>query len=142
MTRLFAFLLIIGSLFLFACSTSKSTTKTEDATSQKVTIRKQGEIKENISLTNYLRRIPGLRVSGDDTNGSVRVLGGGGGVSTSNQPLFVLDGVKVGRSLSRVANLVIVASIADVSVLKPGAEASYYGVDGANGVIVISTKKN
>ena len=134
MTRFILFLAF--GLFLGACSSTKSTSKTKD----KVTRTQASDNLENISLVNYLRKIPGLRVSGDDTNGSVQVLGGGGGLLTSNQPLFVLDGVNIGRSLSRAANMIVVTNIGEIRVLKPGSDASYYGVQGASGVIEIVSK--
>lgn len=71
----------------------------------------------------------------------------------NNQPLFVIDGVPVdnsqnatedlrgGVALSNRAVDINPDDIESVSVLKGGAAAALYGTRGANGVILITTKK-
>lgn len=73
--------------------------------------------------------------------------------SGDNQPLFVIDGVPVDNAQSGTEDLRSGVSysnraidinpddIANVSVLKGGAAAALYGTRGANGVILITTKK-
>src|SRR5690606_28730771 len=59
---------------------------------------------------------------------------------TSNQPLYIVDGVQFnpgpGGSLTGIAP----EDIESISVLK-GADAAMYGMRAANGVIVIKTKR-
>ena len=76
------------------------------------------------SIYEILRTIPGLRVSGN----SVTIRGG------SSNPLFVVNGTTV-NSISGI-NPSMVKSI---EVLK-GPSASVYGLQGANGVIIIHLK--
>jgi TonB-dependent SusC/RagA subfamily outer membrane receptor len=80
------------------------------------------------SIYEVLRTIPGLTVSGNSV--TVR------GVATmgSSAPLYVVDGITV-SSVSQI-NPSIVKSI---EVLK-GPAASVYGLQGANGVILIHLK--
>ena len=71
----------------------------------------------------------------------------------NNQPLFVIDGVPVDNSQSRTEDLragvalsnraidINPDDIENISVLKGGAAAALYGTRGANGVILITTKK-
>lgn len=57
-------------------------------------------------------------------------------ISAGNSPLYVVDGVVV-ENISSLDP----ASIADMSVLKGDAAAAIYGSRGANGVVMITTKK-
>ena len=81
---------------------------------------------------------------------SVR-LRGIGSLSASNEPLYVLDGVPVmsGNMSSSsmntsglgILNTLNPADIENITVLKDAASSSLYGARGANGVILITTKK-
>lgn len=91
------------------------------------------------SLADFLYRIPGVTVSGPSSNPTVTIRG----ISSFNagiEPLYVVDGQPVGSSYTQVNNMLNVRDIAHVRVLK-GSEASYYGVRGGNGVILITTKR-
>lgn len=94
----------------------------------------------SIPLSDYLRRVPGVTVFG--SGNSVRVnIRGATSFMASTEPLYVVDGQRVGRDYSRVASMVSVADIDHIRVLK-GVEASAgYGLEGGNGVIEITTKK-
>ena len=94
-----------------------------------------------LSLADYLRRVPGVRVSGGDRDGLVIISGFDNSLSLSNQPLFVLDGNRIGRSLFEASSVVNSRDIKRVTVLKQPTDTSFYGLDGANGVIIIETKK-
>jgi TonB-dependent starch-binding outer membrane protein SusC len=75
--------------------------------------------------------VPGAQVSGT----SVRLMQGPGSFYSSTEPLYILDGVAV----TQISNI-NPADIASMEVLK-GPSASIYGTRGANGVLLISTKK-
>ncbi len=74
-----------------------------------------------------------------------------GSLSASNEPLYVLDGVPVmsGNMSSNsmntsglgILNTLNPADIENITVLKDAASASLYGARGANGVILITTRK-
>lgn len=64
---------------------------------------------------------------------------GVGSLSTSAQPLYVVDGVPMPSS-EEVATL-NTADIESMTVLKDAAAAALYGARGANGVIIVTTKK-
>lgn len=86
-------------------------------------------------LTDYLRRVPGVTVNGNGPSAQITIRG----VNTfmgSTSPLFVLDGVKVGRSFQAVYSQVNMHDVTSIEVLK-GPDASVYGVEGGNGVILI-----
>lgn len=88
------------------------------------------------NLAGKLSGIIGIQRSGepgyDDSNFWIR------GISTfsgSNNPLILIDGVE------RDLNNVDVAEIESFSILKDASASAMYGVRGANGVIVITTKR-
>lgn len=92
-----------------------------------------------VTLADYLRRVPGVRVTGSGASTHVEIRG----VSSfllDTQPLYVIDGEVVGTRYADAASIVPVKEIAHVRVLK-GSDASIYGVRGGNGVILIVTKK-
>ncbi|MCH2033495.1 MAG: SusC/RagA family TonB-linked outer membrane protein [Tenacibaculum sp.] len=60
----------------------------------------------------------------------------GTGSSGSADPLFIVDGMKV----STIDNIAP-SDIANIEVLKDAASAAIYGTEGANGVIIVTTKK-
>ena len=65
---------------------------------------------------------------------SVRVRGGGS-ITQSNEPLYIVDGFPVGD-----INAIPASEIESVDVLKDAASTAIYGARGANGVILVTTK--
>ncbi|SHI58419.1 SusC/RagA family TonB-linked outer membrane protein [Pseudozobellia thermophila] len=60
---------------------------------------------------------------------------GGGSISQSNQPLFIVDGFPV-SSISNIPG----NQIKSIDVLKDASSTAIYGARGANGVIIVTTK--
>jgi TonB-dependent SusC/RagA subfamily outer membrane receptor len=86
-------------------------------------------------------RFPGVTVSlAADGGVSVRIRGTTS-INGSSEPLYVIDGVEIqpgpGGSLSGINP----RDIATIEVVKDPAGEAMYGVRGANGVIVIKTKR-
>ncbi len=84
-------------------------------------------------------KVPGLIVSttsGDPTAGTEISLRGFNTLQGSNTPLVLVDGIP--GSMNTVAP----ENISSISVLKGGSAAAIYGSRGANGVILITTKKS
>jgi len=90
-------------------------------------------------LADYLRRVPGVLVTGSSGNYSV-LIRGISSISGSNEPLYVIDRSQVG-SYTQAAAMIDPNDIAYVEVLKDVASTTAYGMRGANGVIIIHTKK-
>jgi TonB-dependent SusC/RagA subfamily outer membrane receptor len=88
-----------------------------------------------------LGRVPGVLV--------MRTAGGGvavriRGVSSfygSNEPLYVIDGIPIEAGPSGALSGINPYDIASIRVLKDPADTAIYGIRGANGVIVITTKR-
>ncbi|MEO6521700.1 MAG: TonB-dependent receptor [Mucilaginibacter sp.] len=84
-------------------------------------------------------RVPGLQVTTSDgsPNGNPIIrLRGGGSVTQDNSPLYIVDGFPV-ADLSNIAP----NDIESVDVLKDAAATAIYGSQGANGIIIVTTKK-
>lgn len=90
-----------------------------------------------LSLVNYLRRIPGLLVSND---GRVLVRGATT-LSDQTDPLVLVDNVPVTNRVDDLEGMVSINDIATIRVLKDGSETAMYGARGNNGVILIRTKQ-
>lgn len=72
---------------------------------------------------------------GSEANITIR---GGNSLTQSNAPLYVIDGFPMESSLATVMNP---NDIESIDVLKDASATAIYGARGANGVIVITTKK-
>jgi TonB-dependent SusC/RagA subfamily outer membrane receptor len=85
-------------------------------------------------------RVAGVTVTRSDGGIAVRIRGATS-IYGSNEPLYVLDGVPIqpgpGGSLSGIDPY----DIESIQVLKDPADTALYGMRGANGVIVIKTKR-
>jgi len=83
---------------------------------------------------------PGIQVTGGTgqpgSSASVRIRGIGS-VNASSNPLYVVDGAPFDGNLNSINN----NDIESVTVLKDATSAALYGARGANGVIIITTKK-
>jgi TonB-dependent starch-binding outer membrane protein SusC len=93
-------------------------------------------------------RMPGVMVStnsgrpGGRTNVRIR---GFSSINSSNNPLYVVDGVMLPQNnqnqFSQAIDFINPNDIVSVEVLKDASSTAIYGARGANGVILISTKR-
>ena len=83
-------------------------------------------------------QLPGVSVTSQDgrpgASMSIRIRGGGS-ITQSNDPLFIVDGVQVSGIDDIPAD-----NIESIDVLKDAASTAIYGARGANGVILVTTK--
>lgn len=88
------------------------------------------------TIYDYLEgRVPGVQVIKTGTASATVIIRGVNSINSSTEPLFIVDGVTVTDISSLNPH-----DVKSVTVLKD-ASASIYGVRGANGVIVITTKR-
>lgn len=83
---------------------------------------------------------PGVQVtsgSGQPGSGSTIMIRGFGSINASSTPLYVVDGVPYDGSISAINP----EDIASISILKDASASVLYGARGANGVVLINTKK-
>jgi TonB-dependent SusC/RagA subfamily outer membrane receptor len=82
---------------------------------------------------------PGVEVKRTTSGGiSVRIHGVGS-VLSSNEPLFVIDGVPMPPGEGERLHTINTYDIVSIEVVKDPGGAALYGVRGANGVIIIKT---
>ena len=85
-------------------------------------------------------RVAGVQISSTegspDATMTVRVRGGGS-ITQSNEPLYIIDGFP-GGSIADIAP----ADIESISILKDASSTAIYGSRGANGVVLVTTKNS
>lgn len=89
-----------------------------------------------------LARVPGLTIERAVDGHAKLVLRGKNTIMGEDEPLFVVNGIALGPSVSGNLNAVDIHDIETVQVLVDAAATSAYGVRGSNGVIVIRTKQS
>ena len=112
-----------------------------DATGSVVAMKPDelNRVKANTTEDILLGKIAGLQITQGSgsagSTGTIRIRQGAS-LNASNEPLVIIDGM-VGESIHAVN----ADDIASVNVLKDASSAAIYGARGANGVIIITTKK-
>ncbi len=89
------------------------------------------------ALSGAVAGVQGFTTSGQPGSAANVRIRGVGSISSANTPLYVLDGVPFPGDLSSINS----ADIESMTVLKDASAAAIYGARGANGVILITTKK-
>jgi len=134
----------VGIPFLLAVACSRNQPVTRPHTEAKPNVvtaediqNQPGESVEKI-LSN---KVPGVRVS-RAPDGSIAVqIRGGSSINGNNQPLYILDGMPITPGPGGVLSGVSPNDIQSIEVLKDAASTAMYGSRGANGVIIIKTKR-
>ena len=86
-------------------------------------------------------RFPGVVVQRTPEGGLMIRMSGASSLHGSNTPLYVIDGVPVEAGPNGDLTGINPYDIQSIRVLKDPANTAMYGVRGANGVIVIKTKR-
>ena len=89
------------------------------------------------ALTGKVSGVHVTNTSGEPGAATNILIRGGNSISASNQPLYVVDGFIGAGDL----NLIDPNDIESIEILKDAAATSIYGARGANGVVIITTKK-
>lgn len=118
------------------------TIKKSDISGSVVSVDKEQMMKRNpLNLAQGLQgSAAGVMVSknsGDPEGTATIRIRGVATVNGSADPLYVVDGVQVGSN----ANFVNPADVESIEVLKDASATAIYGARGANGVVMITTKK-
>jgi TonB-linked SusC/RagA family outer membrane protein len=117
------------------------TMKKKDLTGSVASV-KQGDIQQ-VAAPNAMQamqaKVPGVDMtqsSGQAGAGVNITLRGNRSISASNSPLIIVDGVEYSGDLDVAAS-----DIESMDILKDAASTAIYGTKGANGVIIITTKR-
>ena len=119
------------------------TAKKSAFTGSAATIKKLKKIatRQTSNVTNALAgQVAGVQTTSNNgqpgKDAEVRIRGIGS-ISASNKPLYVVDGVPYDGEISAIST----SDIESMTVLKDAASNALYGARGANGVILITTKR-
>lgn len=86
-------------------------------------------------------RVSGVSVVRTADGGIAIRIRGATSILGSNAPLYVIDGIPVEAGPNGSLKGIAPSDIASIEVLKDVASTAIYGVRGANGVILIKTKR-
>ena len=126
------------------------TARTKDLTGSAVIIKSEDFNKGSVTTPEQLvmGKIPGVKINsnnGAPGSGSRIRIRGGTSINASNDPLIVIDGVPLDNGgiagAANPLNLINPNDIESFVVLKDASATAIYGSRGANGVILITTKK-
>ena len=129
---------VIDEVMVVAYGTAKKTSFTGSAATVK-----SGELKKR-QMSNVTKAIDGLAPGVQATTGSGQpgssssiYIRGMGSINASKTPLYVVDGIPYDGSIAAISP----DDIENITILKDASAAALYGSRGANGVIMITTKK-
>jgi TonB-dependent starch-binding outer membrane protein SusC len=95
-------------------------------------------------LTGQVAGVQVMQVTGTPGGSPVVRIRGAGSIGAGDDPLYVIDGFPITTNYNKYSNPLSLFSpndIESITVLKDAAAAAIYGSRGANGVILITTKK-
>ncbi len=104
----------------------------------------KGDALEDVLVSNVTNALSGrmagvqtLSSNGQPGTSATVLIRGVGSINASTSPLYVVDGVPFDGDISSIPN----SDIESLTVLKDAASTALYGARGANGVILITTKR-
>ena len=79
--------------------------------------------------------------SGAPGSGTTVRIRGNSSIFGNNEPLYVVDGIPLGENVGGMEQIVNPNDVESIEILKDASAAAIYGSRGANGVVLITTKK-
>ncbi len=124
--------LVSLTVLLVSCGTPKGSSATKSNLDQELIEKNKG----SVSLLQRISQKSGIVLQNNVPiiNKTANSISSSG----SQEPLYVLNGQIIGSSFSSINNIVDSYSVKDITILT-GANASPYGSQGGNGVILITT---
>lgn len=133
LTMYIAFTLIL----FYGCATSSSSSSSSRGGNSTEVIIDNPEL----GLDVYIKKLSGVRVSGSGASANISIRGAdNSSLRGETRPLFVIDGMQVGRDFGTVYNTVSMHSVHSVKVMHMSRATIRYGHEGSNGVIEITTQ--
>lgn len=115
-----------------ACSTSNKTSSYGSDNNRTIVIAK--------NLPRYIDKLSRLTVRGSGDNLQV-INTSANTITGTSEPLFVLDGIQMGRSLSQLMRLLDENQALSVEYLTTRRATIRYGEEGKNGVIILNRQQ-
>lgn len=128
---------------LTACSHgAKPATSTPPARGDDVTAQDLRTSPERSIEQQLMAKVPGITVSRTSSGALAIRIRGGGSLNGNNSPLYVVDGLAVEAGPEGEMPGINPYDIESIKVLKDTEAMTLYGSRGANGVIIITTKRS
>lgn len=130
---------VLGLMLLGACGGSRKPSGRPNGTTATTSIGSaELERAQTGRMEDLLARVPGLEVIRRGGEVALRIRGNFSG----NDPLVVIDGMVIRTGgVSQLLNGMNPQDVARIEVLKDAGSTAIYGSGGANGVILITTKR-
>jgi TonB-dependent SusC/RagA subfamily outer membrane receptor len=112
-----------------------------DVTVAVATVRAEDVGREITSIEDLFRGLAGVTVRRLPDGGISLRIRGSSSLSSSGEPLYVINGVPIHAAPGRALMGVSARDITRIDVLKDAAATAIYGSRGANGVVLITTKR-
>jgi TonB-dependent SusC/RagA subfamily outer membrane receptor len=121
----------------------KPTTSTASTKSSELKSGAEMQLSPDMPIERYLAAHSAGVDIGHAADGTltVRIRGGSSSTYGNNAPLYIVDGVPFQPSSEGGLSGINPSDIASIKALKDAADITMYGVRGANGVILIKTKR-
>ncbi len=132
-----AFLLGLGSGCVHRSGTGPPSAPSGSIVTAEDIERQPGQPIEQV----LMGRFPGVTVTRTSDGGFAVRIRGTTSIRSSNEPLYVIDGVEIQAGPGGSLTGINPHDIASIEVVKDPAGEAMYGVRGANGVIIIKTKR-
>lgn len=131
----------VSVLALAASATGCGSTQTRPAPASSTTVTSEDLRNRTEPIEVVLqRKVPGLVITRSSDGGiALQIRGASSFDGSDAPPLYVLNGMPIAPGPGGALLGVNLEDIDTIKVLK-GAEAGIYGIDGAHGVIVVTTK--
>ena len=129
---------VLDDVMVVAYGTAKKSAFTGSASVIKADKIEQRQV-SNVTnaLSGTIAGVQTLSSNGQPGTSATVLIRGVGSLYAGNNPLYVVDGIPFDGDISSINT----ADIENMSVLKDAAAAALYGARGANGVIMITTKR-
>ncbi len=101
------------------------------------TLEKRQVSNVSSALAGVMPGVQTLSANGQPGTGSTVLVRGVGSLNASTAPLYVVDGMPFDGDLSTLST----GDIENITVLKDAASTSLYGARGANGIVMVTTKR-
>lgn len=135
-------LLLLSCVALGACAGSRGGAAPSTSANASTVTSKEIEQSAEPSIEKVLAgRVAGVVVSRTAEGGIAVRIRGGSSLHGNNEPLYVVDGLPIEAGPGGALNGINPYDIESIKVLKDPAETTMYGSRGANGVIIIKTKR-
>jgi TonB-dependent receptor-like protein len=128
-------LMLITILAITACSTTSNIDKNS---TKSVSGR---DYSSYTNLADILRQQLGVTVTGSGNTAKVQIRGLNT-IKLDPRPLYVYDGIELGRDYAQANAAINLAEIRSVRIIRDLNQLNFYGERGRNGVIYIRSKKS